>query len=707
MNIKEREPMNFSPRLRQIFLMLLKENHIISVKKIADEIKVSKRTVQRELEYLGSSLNQYKVSLQTKTGIGIWLEGDEADKQRLYSLLQEEDVTDSTDKEDRRKRLTLEILRDRAPKKLYYYANIFDVSEATISNDMEAIESWFEQFNLNIVRKQGYGVALEGSEKNYRIAVRKFIDENIDNKVIRNFSEENERTIIDILRDSEGQNIYKLLNNDILRQVITCFNSIRDKRLVRLTENSYIGLILHVTIAINRILQQEIIEPNDELLEKLIKNDDYNLAVHIANSLEEEFQIEIPDIEIAYILLHIKGSKLQYIDEDEIETEDQRERQDILSFINDMIDVYDANIAYELKQDEEFIAGLLAHLQPTYVRLKNHMIISNPLLQQIKETYPDIYERSVKVGRLIKERYGFKVPEEEIGFLAMHFGAASVRLENQKESKRKVDIGIVCASGIGISRLMLSKLKRFLKDRADLVTYGNEDLTPFLLQKMDFMISSINLDNIDADIIRVSPLLIEKDLERIDAKVRIYAKTQKKTDVDQDFSDQLDQVNFRVTQIKYMIKEFQYMNVSSFITFDELLVAITERLSQYNEKRVIIQEDIKRREKLASQIIPEYGFALLHCRTKGVVRPSFSVCLTKGLGEFKDPYFKNIYAIIIMLIPEDEHTAENSDIMGWLSSKLVENTDFLDTIFTGDKENIRSFISNELKKYFNNYLERT
>jgi mannitol operon transcriptional antiterminator len=702
----ESEHMNFSPRLRQILLILLQEDQIISVKKLADEIKVSKRTVQRELEFIGSSLNKYKVSLQTKTGIGIWLDGEEADKNKLYSMLRDEDVSDSSDKEDRRKRLILEILRDRAPKKLYYYANIFDVSEATISNDMEAIEHWFKQFNLVIIRKQGYGVALEGSEKNYRLAVRKFIDENLDNKLIRNLTDENERTIIDILKDKDGQNIYNLLNNDILKQVITCFQSIRDKRLTRLTENSYIGLILHVTIAVNRILQKEIIEPNDELLEKLVKNDDYGLAMHIANSLEEEFQIEIPDIEIAYILLHIKGSKLQYIDEDEIETENQREREEILGFINDMIDVYDEDIAYELKQDEEFIAGLLAHLQPTFVRLRNHMNITNPLLHQIQEIYEDIYKKSVKVGNLITERYGLKVPEEEIGFLAMHFGAACVRLENQKESKRKVSIGIVCASGIGISRLMHTKLKRFLKDSADLVTYGKEDLTPLQLKKMDFLISSIRLDDIDADIIRVSPLLIENDLERIEAKVRVYAKTPRDRKVDNDFSLQLDQVNFTVTQIKYMIKEFQCMNVSSSITFDELLVAITERLSPYNEKRELIQEDIKRREKIASQIIPEYGFALLHSRTKGAIRPNFSVCLTKALGEFKNPYFQNIRAVIIMLIPDDEHANENSDIMGYLSGKLVENNDFLDTIFTGDKENIRNFISRELKKYFSQYLDR-
>lgn len=279
---------------------------------------------------------------------------------------------------------------------------------------------------------------------------------------------------------------------------------------------------MHVTIAINRILQNEIIEQNQELQKRLHKDEDYNLALHVVNSLEEEFRIEIPDIEITYICPHIKGSKLQYIAGNEEEVDDQLEREEIIRFINLMIEEYDEKLAYELKKDEEFIVGLLAHLQPTFLRLKNNMNISNPLLEQIKETYSEIFNKCLNVEKLIRHRYDCKVPEAEIGFLAMHFGAAIVRLENRKESKRRVDIGIVCASGIGISRLMLSRLKRFFKDRAEISTYGKEDLTPMVLGNIDFLISSMNLNEIEEVILRVNPLLIEADLEQIEKKVRIY-----------------------------------------------------------------------------------------------------------------------------------------------------------------------------------------
>ncbi len=671
--------MDCSPRLRQILLIMLQENQIISVKKLAEDIKVSKRTVQREFEAIGTSLEEYKVSVQTKAGVGVWLEGKEIDKKRLYEFLKKEDVIDYGDKENRRKRLVFEILKDRTPKKLYYYGAMFGVSEATISNDMEVIEDWFKPFNLKIVRKQGYGVELEGSEKNYRVAVRKFIEE---------------------------QDIYNLLNKELIERVVACILSIKDNRIIRMTENSYIGLIYHVTIAIARILQGEIIESNYELLEKVHKSEeeDYELALYIANSLEKEFKIKIPEIEVVYISLHIKGAKLQYIVEDNIESRSRTEREELIDFIYQMIEVYDEELAFELKQDEEFIVGLLAHLLPTFTRLKNHMLISNPLLQQIKDTYPEIFEKCYYVGELIEKNYGYKVPETEIGFLAMHFGAAIVRLENKKDYNRKVEIGIVCASGIGISRFMLTKLKYYLKERAELATFSQESLTKKTVESMDFFIASIELDNVEADIIRVNPILTERDLEQIDKKVRVYARIPKKKNVEVDFSKQLEQVNFIVSQIKTIIKDFTYIKVNNEITFDELLVAVTEKLQADYKKAILIQENIKDREKLASQIIPEYDFALLHTRTKGVIKPSFSICLTKDFGRFLDPYLSGIHVVIIMLMPEDDHEKENREILGYLSSKLVEDNDFLNVINKGEKENIRNYMSRELKKYFNQYL---
>jgi len=112
-----------------------------------------------------------------------------------------------------------------------------------------------------------------------------------------------------------------------------------------------------------------------------------------------------------------------------------------------------------------------------------------------------------------------------------------------------------------------------------------------------------------------------------------------------------------------------------------------------------------RRESVATQVIPEYGFALLHARTNGIVNPTFSICLPKDGGMFKNPYFQKIFAVIIMLMPKDGHIEENKRILGYLSSRLVENEDLLTVIFTGDRKQIKEAVSKELNGYFNQYLD--
>lgn len=133
--------MRFTPRMKQIFLVLLKENQPISVKALAEKVGVSKRTVQRELEYVEYELKSYDVRFMSKTGVGVWLEGTKEEKNRLLEAVRDGDFYDASDRENRRKRLILEILKEKGLKKLFYYSSQFQVSEATISADLEAIEA--------------------------------------------------------------------------------------------------------------------------------------------------------------------------------------------------------------------------------------------------------------------------------------------------------------------------------------------------------------------------------------------------------------------------------------------------------------------------------------------------------------------------------------------------------------------------------------
>lgn len=334
------------------------------------------------------------------------------------------------------------------------------------------------------------------------------------------------------------------------------------------------------------------------------------------------------------------------------------------------------------------------------------MQITNPVLEEIKRDYPDIFRRCVQVAQVLEQWIKKPVPEAETGFLTVHFGAAMVRMEGKKEDIRPVRMGVVCSSGIGISRLMSSKLEKAFKERVSITTYGKKDITPYIAGKLDFFVSSIPMENVDAPVIYVNPLLSEADMEQVRKMVYQYERTPEREKEETSFSAQLEEINLVAAQINAVIKYMEFFKVDHYITFDELLIAIGEKLSPYRDRGEMIQADIRRREKIASQIFAEFGFALLHTRTKGVIRPSFTVCMTKDLKPFRDPYFKNIQAVFIMLLPVDDNIKLNSEILGQISTLLIEDYTFMDTVLGGDKEAIRDALSVHLKKFFNKYLSR-
>lgn len=691
--------MELTPRLKQILLIVLKEGQVIPVKELAARIGVSKRTVQRELEYIGSSLKPYHLTFETKTGKGVWLSGNDEDKKRLLEELLETDNYDVSNREERRKRLILEILKDKGLKKLFYYSSRFQVSEATVSSDLEAIEGWLRGHNLTITRKPGSGIEVNGTEESYRRAIRAFIEENMDTRMLRESYEVKEE--LPAAFGGMGQ----ILKDDILKRVVHCIDGMDDKRVLTLTESSYVGLVLHIAIAMSRIMKNEIIEQKESWSNELPGDEDYRLAQEIVKRLEEEFAAKIPKIETAYICLHIKGAKHQSIEWNGQKTV-EIERKELLDLVNEMINAFDSENAFAIKQDNEFIQGLLAHLQPTFIRLIHDMKISNPVLEDIRQSYPEIFERSRRAAEVLEQWLGKPVPETEIGFLTIHFGAALVRMEGKKENIRQVSVGIVCASGIGISRLMLSKLEKIFKERIQLETYGQNDITPYVASKVDFFVSSITLRNLDADVLQVNPLLNDEDIEKIRQKIFHYERVPKKEQAETQLTMELEQINILAMQIKTILRYMEVFKVSNDITFEELVIAISGKMSPYGDRQVMIQEDIEEREKLGSQIFAEFGFALLHTRTRGVIRPSFSVCLTKDMRAFHDPYFKGINVVLVMLLPVDENIRVNSEILGYISSVLIEDYDFLMTISGGDKDEIREALSKHLGKFFNQYLSK-
>ena len=696
--------MEFTPRIQQILRIMLNSRGPVNKQDIADDIGVSKRPVQREFEYLELCIKKYGLKLENHKGKGVEIKGNPETIEKLREDLGDQQYPDAADRDGRRRRLLFELLRDRTPHKLFYYSQMLGVSEATAGNDMDALYPWLEESRLGIVKRPGYGVILEGDERDYRDAMRRFIEETAGQSDAYSSGDITGEIFAEALLDAADSGIYSLLEGDTVRRVDKVLRGLNEPKILQLADSAYAGLVIHISIVIERLQQGAALKSVPPEMGNLEFWDDYDLAVRILEAMEKEFEISIPRGELSYVLLHIRGAKMAYTGEEQEFPADLGDDR-LLPMIDRMIDVYNKDIANELKEDEEFLRGLLVHLRPVLVRLSTGLRIHNPILEDIKEEYADIFEACRRAAQVITEETGYEVNEEEVGFLAMHFGAAQERVRENKQYTRKVNIGIVCASGFGVARLMMTRLKDKLGDKAILKAYGKGEINKYVITGTDFFVSTMNLDQLPVDYLQVSPLIPPKDLYKIEYKLEDYSHIRRDT-TETPFNRRLDEAYFLIREIKSILRRYKRMETSENIRFRELLQFMTMQVTDSLHAAAALRDGIEERERLNSQIFPELGIALLHCRSGAVREPVFISCTPRGTGNFKDPYFKGIRAALLMVMPVDDDRKMHMEVLGSISGSMVTNPYFLKTIKTGREDEIRAELARELKCFFFDYLDR-
>ncbi len=690
--------MSMTPRMKQMLSILLEEDEIISVANLAQAMQLSKRTVQRELAYLPKALRAHNLEFISKTGAGVWIKGTLEDKKALRAILQGDTVQDVSNRTYRRDKMILELLKDREVKKLFWFSSKFKVSEATISTDLEAIEQWFVRYNLALVRKLGSGVSLEGKEEDTRRAMRAFIEAHIDTALM-----------VEAYHASNAQGLFQqsgiapLLSAEVLRDVSGALDALAQPQLIRLTEQAYLGLIIHLGIAMQRILAGQTIVADAHWLEKFAADADYIFAQQVAQALAKTFAVEIPPIEITYICLHIKAAKHAKIGT-ELSNSEALQSNNLTALINDMVYAFDAERAYLLKQDEEFLQGLHAHLQPTIVRLSYDMKIENPVLEEIKQQYAAVFAKCKPVGYVLEEWLAKPVPEAELGFLTMHFCAALVRLEARRENRRVVHIGIVCSSGIGISRLMQSKLTQVFRDGIVLCAYGTRDITPEIIAKEDFLVASTPLRCQELPVVLVTPLLNETDIEAIRLQINRHAYTKAKQTVTQNAQVGFHMVQVLADKIKGLTQQFVQLPLAEDIGFDDALRQAAQHITQDPAGQAEIIAAITEREALSTQVFPEVGFALLHAKVDAVAEPRFCAFTTPAHTPFANPYWGGILVAFIMLAPAQAKSTLDSELLGAISGSLVEENAMLGCVHEGDQEAAKAHLATLLEGFFSRYI---
>ncbi len=82
--------------------------------------------------------------------------------------------------------------------------------------------------------------------------------------------------------------------------------------------------------------------------------------------------------------------------------------------------------------DDMIYIQLVDHIHTSIVRFNEGIEVKNSLLWDIRRFYPDEFAIGMKALEMVKVRYKISLPEDEAGFIALHFANAEVDGDNVK-----------------------------------------------------------------------------------------------------------------------------------------------------------------------------------------------------------------------------------------------------------------------------------
>lgn len=483
-------------RQKMILNYLLQKDKIISGQELAKEYDVTTRTIRNDIVAIeGVLANDSGIHIESIRGKGYKVEIFQNEK--LFSFLEtinENTKSSPIEPEERVNYIVNRLLLSSEYLKIDRLADELFISRSTLQNDLLNVKVVLEKFGLKIVSKPSHGVCLVGDEKERRYAISEQIVSEISNHNNSNFGNT-------ILPEEEINFLKKI----VLKQL--------KQANLNLSDMALNNLIVHVAIACKRVREGSYIQNTSA---SISHEKEFLVAKKIVKQIENELNISFPDIELTYIAMHLMGTKI-FFNKNERKNWGKLEHK-ISSVSKEMIRVVEEKLNMDFEEDTELLAALSLHLKPVLYRYENNMSIRNTMLDAIKINYPIAFDAGVSASKVLERRFNIIVDESEIGFIALHIGAA---IERKKTKKNIKNCLVVCTTGLGSSRLLYYKLKSKFGDQINII--GTTELHNIYLydeKSIDLIISTVPLpSNIKIPFLVVDVLLGSKAIKELENEI--------------------------------------------------------------------------------------------------------------------------------------------------------------------------------------------
>ena len=493
-----------SKRETQILKLLFDHRHTyLTSLEIASGIDVSNRTARKYLHLLEDALKQESIAvIEAKQGNGYQLKIEDARRfdefylKEVKNQMASKDITTIQESNDRQYYILNRLFFEQSAVYVDAIADELFVSRSTISNDLVEIKKLITPYQIELQSKSNKGIFIVGNEQNIRHFIMNYF-----------FME---RLHDNLFAFSMYANLLEGISVEEI--VIIVLDECRESQL-KLSDFIVYNLVLHIGLAIKRIqngffmdIQAPISFDEDSI--------EYQTALKILARIEHAVGITFSSEEADFIALHLKNKITAKTIFKKADATEEQIRAQLLETLK----AIDQDTPFDLEHDTILIDGLMLHFIPLLTRLQNNSSIENPLLEEIKTQYPDLFELTVNYFSKMPVFKSYQVTEGEWAYLAIHITAAVERYFNEQ----KTHVLVICATGLGSSQMIKNRLEREFGSRIlieKVISYY--EIAEQDLSHIDLVISSINLGNIvlNAPIVNVSVFLGKDDIQKINHEI--------------------------------------------------------------------------------------------------------------------------------------------------------------------------------------------
>ncbi len=496
--------MFLTPRETIILKELLHSASPVTVERLMSLLKVSKRTVYRELANLELSLESIGAKLEKESRGRFRLIAEDAAKAKILSIVSEDEPSELSATE-RQHAILLQLLNSDEPISMQTFLDEYLISNTTFFADIKQLELRLARLPLTITRNRGYELA--GSEKYRRLLLANILGIEINEYHFFHFSE---------LEDKESF-FMQFVNQEQLLFAQKLVREIVEPRFSDLSDRKLEFLILMLTISMDRVPRgRQLVEDsfagqiNKELLD-LSKQIFAKIAAHTK---------QLYAVSEVVFFANLLGDFFSDLDND---------------FFNES---FDTRLAYQVKQlienvsqdaevnffeDSNLYKMLLTHLSAALSRaILNQGSLNNPILERIMGQYSEVAGAIRNALPKVFPQQEFS--EEEIAYMVLHFA-------NSLERSPKViavDIAGISPSGLASTRMLEMRLRKHFPFINEIVFFRIADLGKLNLEeKFDLTISTSLLPGYSGKYLLISPLLLEDEIKQLKEAFRAIDHTKR------------------------------------------------------------------------------------------------------------------------------------------------------------------------------------